>query len=111
MPSGALFIYIERSAFIAIDKGENKSIFIYHPKMEDHSMKKSARQMNDTEQDEDLYCPRCQGDDLIDFGESFQCVSCDLEFDKEDLDEFDDDDILSIDEKLALRPKFWLTWL
>ena len=65
---------------------------------------------NEDENDENLYCPRCHGGDLINFGESLQCINCDMEFEKDDLELFDDDDILSIDEKLVLCPKFWSAW-
>jgi len=66
--------------------------------------------MNDDQHDKELYCPRCHGDELVEYGETFQCINCDLEFEKDDIDKFEDDEILSISEKLALRPSFWLAW-
>ena len=66
--------------------------------------------MNEIPYDNELYCPRCHGDDLVDYGETFQCMDCDNEFEKDDIGKFDDDEILTIGEKLALRPSFWLAW-
>ncbi len=46
-----------------------------------------------------LRCPRCKGNDLMDYGESFDCKTCRLEFEKEDLLLYDEDDVLSVEEK------------
>ncbi|MBN1801091.1 MAG: hypothetical protein JW891_06250 [Candidatus Lokiarchaeota archaeon] len=49
----------------------------------------------------DLHCPRCQGKALAIYEKSFDCLVCQLEFEKKDLSLFDDEEILSIEEKLA----------
>lgn len=49
----------------------------------------------------DLHCPRCRGKDLVIYEDSFDCLVCQLEFEKKDLILFEDEDILSIEEKLA----------
>ncbi|MFX1237177.1 MAG: hypothetical protein ACFFAS_14895 [Promethearchaeota archaeon] len=48
-----------------------------------------------------FHCPRCGGKNLIMYDQSFDCVKCQLEFEKKDLDLYDDEDILSIEEKLS----------
>ena len=68
------------------------------------------REMNQAHYDKILYCPRCHGDELIIYSDSFQCINCDMEFEKDDIGKFEDDEILSIGEKLALRSSFWLAW-
>ena len=46
-----------------------------------------------------LHCPRCGNtSDLVVYDETFDCIKCKLEFRKKDLEEFDDEDILSIEE-------------
>ena len=50
-----------------------------------------------------LHCPRCQSDKLIDYGDTFDCLVCKLEFEKKDLELYDDEsEILSIEEKLEI---------
>jgi len=45
-------------------------------------------------------CPRCNGDNIEDYGEIIECVDCKLEFEKEDIDQIEDKTtILSIQEK------------
>jgi len=46
-------------------------------------------------------CPRCNGNRIIDTGDTIECVDCGLEFDKEDIKILKADQILSIKEKLA----------
>ena len=46
------------------------------------------------------YCPRCKSKDINEYDDTFDCIHCNLEFDKKDCDELDDDQILSIKEKL-----------
>ena len=46
-----------------------------------------------------LHCPRCGNKQLIVHEDTFDCPICELEFEIKDLDQFDDDQILSIDEK------------
>ena len=46
-----------------------------------------------------LHCPRCGNTQLIVHEESFDCTKCGKEFEIRDLEQFDDDQILSIDEK------------
>jgi len=46
-----------------------------------------------------LHCPRCGNKQLIVHDDTFDCPTCNLEFEMKDLDLFDDDNILSIEEK------------
>ncbi len=46
-------------------------------------------------------CPRCDGEQTIDYGETFQCVKCLLEFYKEDIEMYEKSDILAISELSA----------
>ena len=43
-------------------------------------------------------CPRCGGEHTIDYGETFECVKCLLEFYKEDLETIEKSNILAISE-------------
>jgi len=52
---------------------------------------------------EKYHCPRCGG---FEYNESFNCFKCRLEFEKQDCDEFDDEDILAIEEKMAFLDAF-----
>ncbi|TFG01391.1 MAG: hypothetical protein EU539_14100 [Promethearchaeota archaeon] len=47
-------------------------------------------------------CPRCHNDEIINYGDTFECPKCRLEFEKRDFKLFDEDQILSIEEKLKL---------
>ena len=49
-----------------------------------------------------LRCPRCKGTNLIEYDDSFDCLSCHMEFEKEDLLLYDEEDILSVEEKLGI---------
>ena len=52
---------------------------------------------------EKFHCPRCKNEKTIDYGDTFDCPLCNLEFEKKDFEIFDDeDDILSIEEKLGI---------
>ena len=52
---------------------------------------------------EELHCPRCKNNKIIDYGDTFDCLVCKLEFDKKDLELYDDESaILSIEEKLDI---------
>jgi len=52
---------------------------------------------------EKLHCPRCKNEKIIDYGETFDCPICNLEFEKKDLELYDDEsNILSIEEKLEV---------
>ena len=44
-------------------------------------------------------CPRCGNPYRNDYDSSFDCEICGLEFEKEDFDLYDEEDILSIEEK------------
>ena len=44
-------------------------------------------------------CPRCGSKSIINYDVTFDCPNCILEFEKSDFEYFDDDEILSIDEK------------
>ena len=46
-------------------------------------------------------CPRCGMSKIIDLGETIECTVCKLEFDKEDIESYEKDQILSIEEKIA----------
>ena len=47
-----------------------------------------------------LHCPRCGNTrDLIVYTDTFDCATCEKEFEIKDLELYDDDQILSIDEK------------
>ncbi len=46
-------------------------------------------------------CPRCGNASIYEYEESFDCINCKKEFEKQDVEEFDDEFILSIEEKLA----------
>ena len=48
------------------------------------------------------HCPRCHNDKIIDYEDTFECPKCRLEFEKRDFELFDEDQILSIEEKLKL---------
>ena len=47
-------------------------------------------------------CPRCQNIAIIEYELSIECPYCKLEFDKRDLEKFDDDNILALEEKKIL---------
>ena len=49
-----------------------------------------------------FHCPRCKNDKIIDYGESFDCPICRLEFEKKDFDKYDEENILSVEEKMDL---------
>ncbi|MFX1337755.1 MAG: hypothetical protein ACFFDK_04030 [Promethearchaeota archaeon] len=52
---------------------------------------------------EKLHCPRCKNKRIIDYGDTFDCPLCHLEFEKKDFALFDDEsNILSIEEKLEV---------
>ncbi|MGQ4876846.1 MAG: hypothetical protein ACP6IY_22500 [Promethearchaeia archaeon] len=45
-----------------------------------------------------FHCPRCKSTNIIDLNDEIACPNCHLTFRKKDLEQFDDDDILSIEE-------------
>ena len=47
-------------------------------------------------------CPRCKGENIIEYVDSIECLTCKMEFEKEDLEKFEEDSILSIEEKLDI---------
>lgn len=47
-------------------------------------------------------CPRCIRDEIIDYDNLISCVYFGLDFDKRDLDKFDEEDILAISEKRGI---------
>ncbi|MCJ7650561.1 MAG: hypothetical protein MUP85_18275 [Candidatus Lokiarchaeota archaeon] len=54
-------------------------------------------------EDKKYRCPRCGSrEEIIDHDESIGCVSCGLEFDKSDLEMFDEEDILARAEKQGI---------
>ena len=48
------------------------------------------------------HCPRCKNEKIIDYGITFDCPICNLEFEKKDFELYDEENILSISEKLAV---------
>ena len=45
-------------------------------------------------------CPRCNGTRIIDNGDTIDCIDCQLEFEKEDIENIEDkSSILSLQEK------------
>ncbi|TXT53247.1 MAG: hypothetical protein BAJALOKI2v1_1100009 [Promethearchaeota archaeon] len=58
--------------------------------------------MNSKDSLKKYHCPRCQSKEIYDYGKRFQCKICELEFDKEDCDMLDDEDVLSVREKLKI---------
>ena len=44
-------------------------------------------------------CPRCHNISIIEHPDTIECPNCNLEFDKKDLDEFEDENIIAIEEK------------
>ncbi|MHA1376241.1 MAG: hypothetical protein ACTSR7_18340 [Promethearchaeota archaeon] len=54
-------------------------------------------------EDKKYRCPRCGSrEEIIDYDDSIGCLSCGLEFDKSDLERFDDEDILARSEKQGI---------
>ena len=52
---------------------------------------------------EKFHCPRCKNKKIIDYGDTFDCPICNLEFEKKDFELFDDEsEILAIQEKLEV---------
>ena len=54
----------------------------------------------------DYHCPRCGRFNVQEYEKSIDCLSCQLEFEKIDLELFEDEDILAIEEKLAIIELF-----
>ena len=48
------------------------------------------------------HCPRCKTEEIIEYDDSFDCPICRLEFEKRDCDLYEDDQILSVEEKLEI---------
>ncbi|TXT58454.1 MAG: hypothetical protein BAJALOKI3v1_1310003 [Promethearchaeota archaeon] len=48
------------------------------------------------------HCPRCKSTEIYDYGERFDCMKCLLEFEKKDFETLNDEDILSVQEKLKI---------
>ncbi|MBY9007893.1 MAG: hypothetical protein KGD63_14220 [Candidatus Lokiarchaeota archaeon] len=53
------------------------------------------------------HCPRCGGVDIYELDDSFNCFNCKLEFEKKDCDEFNDENILSVEEKMTFFDAFY----
>lgn len=49
-----------------------------------------------------FYCPRCGSFEIFDYGNSFECIHCILEFEKKDCESLKDADILAVQEKLKI---------
>jgi len=54
----------------------------------------------------DFKCPRCNGNNIIDYEDTFECLNCNLEFDKVSFKLIEEDNILSIEEKRAFLDIF-----
>ena len=52
-----------------------------------------------------LHCPRCGNKQLIVYQDTFDCPKCNKEFEIKDLELFDNDQIMSIDEKKGFYEK------
>ncbi|TXT57161.1 MAG: hypothetical protein BAJALOKI2v1_530025 [Promethearchaeota archaeon] len=63
-------------------------------------MSKNGRKELDKESE--YHCPKCGSYDIYDLGERFQCMKCQLTFDKESCDSLEDSLILSVEEKLKI---------
>lgn len=53
-----------------------------------------------------LHCPRCKTNDIVEYEDTFECTKCLMEFEKKDLELYEDEDILSIREKLDIVEAF-----
>ena len=53
-----------------------------------------------------LHCPRCGRLEIVVFEYTFRCSKCMLMFEIQDLELFNDDEILSIEEKLITRKEY-----
>lgn len=53
-----------------------------------------------------LYCPRCKNTNVIEYDQTFDCPSCGLEFYKNSLSQFDDEDVLSVEEMSGIKDEF-----
>jgi transcription elongation factor Elf1 len=53
-------------------------------------------------EDKKFRCPRCRREKIVDQETMIRCMVCDLEFDKSDLERFEEEDILSISEKRGI---------
>ena len=52
-------------------------------------------------------CPRCGNGKIIDYGDTFDCSVCELEFKKNDLNTIEDkSSILAIEEKMGVIKEF-----
>ena len=51
-------------------------------------------------------CPRCNKKDTIDFGETIECVNCQLEFYKSSIENIKKKNILAITELIVFRKAF-----
>jgi len=49
-----------------------------------------------------FHCPRCKNENIIEYEETFDCPICFLEFEKADFELYEESDILSINEKMAI---------
>jgi len=48
------------------------------------------------------HCPRCKNENIIEYDDTFDCPACNQEFEKKDFDLFDEENILSVQEKLNI---------
>ncbi|GAH56636.1 unnamed protein product, partial [marine sediment metagenome] len=53
-------------------------------------------------------CPRCGGENTIDYGETFECAKCLLEFYKEDIEAYEKSNILAISELSGFNFMGWI---
>jgi len=52
------------------------------------------------------HCPRCKNEKIIDYGDTFDCPICKLEFEKKDFELYEEENILSINEKSGIINTF-----
>ncbi len=63
---------------------------------------KKSNEVNVISRSKNYHCPRCGNKEIVDYGDSFDCPVCRREFRKADCDRFDDDEVLSDEEKLDM---------
>ncbi|TXT61042.1 MAG: hypothetical protein BAJALOKI2v1_50010 [Promethearchaeota archaeon] len=52
--------------------------------------------------EKEYYCPKCDSFEIYDYGTRFECMHCNLEFDKKDFKLLNNGDVLSVQEKLEI---------
>ncbi len=47
-------------------------------------------------------CPRCRGSKILDYNFYIRCIDCNLDFNKRDVNNFDEEDVLALSEKQGI---------